>query len=72
MMQFNWEVWNDAGLLREYVAEHYGSVLCNGGPDDQRHWATKFCQRLARISKLSIDQVVADVRADYRTMAHDG
>jgi len=70
-MQFNYKVWNDAGLLREYTFEHYGYVLCNGGPASERHWATKFCQRLARLSGQTIDKVVADVRADYRSMDHD-
>lgn len=70
MMQFNYAVWTDAGLLREYMAHHYGRVLTDGGTDSERFWAMKFVARQVRLTGLTASLIVADVRADYRCMQH--
>lgn len=61
-------VFQDAGLLREYVAANYGAVLTHGGTVRSYFRGVRLCRVLARMTKLPLERVVADVRADYELM----
>jgi hypothetical protein len=64
------QVWNDAGLLREYIAVRHGATLTFGGCSfDQFTRARKHCRRLASLIGSSIDAVMDSARADYELIA---
>lgn len=59
------EVQHDAGLLREYVVRHYGAALTHGGMSASYNWGMRQVKRLARMTGLSREQVLEDIRTDY-------
>jgi hypothetical protein len=58
----------DALELRIETASRYGQVLTYGGCCSQMSRAMRRVKRLARVAGLSVEQVVADVQEDYRTI----
>ncbi|KKK88181.1 hypothetical protein LCGC14_2745760 [marine sediment metagenome] len=59
------EIFNDAGLLREYTAIKYGQSLTYGGSPGTYFAGMKLIRRLVRMTGQSIESVLIDVRNDY-------
>lgn len=57
---------NDAGLLREYLARHYGAAFCYGasGAVWGRGWT--IAARLARMINWPVSWVIRQAQSDYR------
>lgn len=68
MMIYSHKIANDAGLLRQYVAEHYGAILTFGGPGATMDRAMRMVRRLAVLASVPVDRVLADIRADYQEL----
>lgn len=68
-MQFSLEVGNDAGLLREYVVEHYGHCLTYGAGSQVFWRAERLTRRIAKLTGLPFEQVLTDIRNDYQQRA---
>lgn len=63
---FNYkEAQHDAGLLREYIVKNYGGALTFGGMSASYNWGMRQVKRLSRMTGLSQEQVLADIRSDY-------
>jgi hypothetical protein len=58
----------DAGLFRQFLAQRHGGTLTYGGMQGSMERAMRLVKQLARITGLSVAQVVADVQADYVAM----
>jgi hypothetical protein len=56
--------WNDAGELREYLAEKYARVMTVGGTPDQMRRAMGIARRISRMTGLPIQEVVTTVQHD--------
>ena len=63
--------WNDAGLLREYVAERFGSGLYFGMPWERFASARRICRRIAELTGQELDAVMAQAVKDWYA-ANDG
>ena len=57
-------VWNDAGLMRAYLATRTGRVLVVGGSLEAMRTAGRHARHLAKIAGLTFEQVVANLQAD--------
>lgn len=58
------EAANDSGLLREYVARHYGQVFTFGATPERYLSALRLVKRLAKMTGLEVSAVIASVRSD--------
>ena len=58
----------DAGLLREYIAERYGAILSFGGDGHTYHLAMCLAKRLARMTGIDLEEIIAAIRSDYEAM----
>jgi len=68
-IRYTLQVSNDAGLLREYIAHEYGQALFLGGCIYSVYSnAMRLVRRLARLAGLSVESVLADLRADFEAM----
>lgn len=59
---------HDAGLLREYLVKNYGKYFEFGGSAKTYFHAVKIARRLAKMTGQNIEQVIDDIRADYREL----
>lgn len=64
----NRAIFQDAGLLRQYVAERYADVLIYGGPLEAWRRGYRLVKILSRMSGKSVDEVLRDLRTDYRLL----
>jgi len=60
------DIWNDAGLLREYITRHDGAVLAHGGEASRFYDAMRRAKRLARLTDLPLDEVIATIGRDHQ------
>jgi len=58
------EAVKDAGLLREYLAIHYGQMFRYGGSFDAWHRGVRIAGLLARMIGASRDEVISITRSD--------
>jgi hypothetical protein len=65
---FTRSTFTDAGLLREYIAGNYGSVLTCGGSAEIYFRALRLVKRLAHMTGIAFEEVFAEIRADYAAM----
>ena len=56
----------DAGLMREYLAARYGSVLEFGSTPGTYFHAIRVCRILARMTSQTVEAVIDTIRNDYR------
>lgn len=63
---------NDAGLLREYVSEHYGSLFTYGGCSSMA-WsnAGKDVARLAKMTGLTREEIISDIKKDHEMLENN-
>lgn len=61
---------NDAGLLREYLAQRYGQYLTVGGSlsYSTARFVERSIARLAKMTGATVEQVVADLQADAEVL----
>lgn len=62
------EIMSDAGLYREYVAVRFGQVLTHGGHFMTMDRAMRHVKRIAKMTGLTVYDVLDGVRSDYNTM----
>lgn len=55
----------DAGQYRDLIVRKYGNVVTYGGSYQRWNAARKAMASLAKITGLTIEQVIADIQADY-------
>lgn len=58
-------VYNDAGLLREYISERYGDFFTYGGALGTHERAMKAAHRLAKLTGYPVSKIIETARADY-------
>lgn len=58
------QAWNDAGLLREFVATEFEGYLTAGGHILTAQRCHRHVLRLARLTGIDCLQLYADLRAD--------
>lgn len=54
----------DAGLLRRYVVERFGTTLLHGGDVGRYYYGKRLVARLAKLVGRPVADVLADVLAD--------
>ena len=59
------QIWNDAGLLREYAQARHAKTFACGGSVDAFYRARSIARRLAQLTKIDFDSIVQDLVADY-------
>lgn len=67
-MQLQMWMWNDAGMLREYLATNYGNFCTWGGSLETAKRAHGVAARIARLTRQPVDAVYETARRDYATM----
>lgn len=64
--------WNDAGLLREYLADRYGADFCSGGGFVGQGRAMRLAVRLCNLSMVPLAEIIEAIKADYEAEAKAG
>ncbi len=59
------EVMNDAGLLRQYIAERFGQVLTFGGSSATYFRARRLIKRLQKLTGLGYYEILEKIKDDY-------
>jgi hypothetical protein len=60
------KTFKDAGLLRQYVAANYGSVLTYGSTSTTVYFrGVRLVKLLARLAGVTFEQAMTDIQADY-------
>ncbi len=62
---------HDAGVYREYIVQNYGAVLEFGSLSGTYFMARRHCRRLAKLTGYTEEEVVKDIRKDYRSMSEE-
>lgn len=63
--KFTAATWNDAGLLREYVATHYGHFFTFGASSETAARAMRCAGRLGRLTGRTVNEIADTARTDY-------
>lgn len=61
---FTTQTYNDAGLLRAYIAERFGQGFEYGMSPDRYHRAIRLSKRLATLAGLSLETVIETAKTD--------
>lgn len=69
--RFTTKTYSDAGLLREYVACHYGATLTFGGSGGSMNRGLHLVKRIAALTGHTFEDTLTDIRADYAVYAEE-
>ena len=69
-LRFTHHTWHDAGLLRQYIGSEFAPFFDYGISMERYARMLRLARRLAALAQLTLDQVMADLQADYDGVAH--
>ena len=61
---------NDAGLLRQYLAQRFGQYIAGNGrlPHATARFVERSIARLAKMAGTTVEQIAADLKADAEAL----
>lgn len=63
-MKMSTQIWNDAGLLREFVVERYGPFILSGGSLDTYRRYCCLAERMAALTGIAINTIFGELITD--------